>query len=142
MTECEGEYLLLCRLRALEHRDDRAFAHYRYPIAHPDNLQQLGRNHDDGHSTLGEIAHQPMNLSLRADIDALRRLVEYEHRWLCREPTPKRHLLLITSRQSACRSEERMRLDSQLRSERRSYVVFGLEIEEAASRDPPQTRER
>ena len=34
-----------------------------------------------------------------------------------------------------------MRLDSQLRSVRRSYVVFGLEIEETVSRDPPQTRE-
>src|SRR5262245_5498865 len=52
-----------------------------------------------------------MNLRFRADVYALRRLVENEHRWLGGKPPTQRDFLLIAARECRNRSEDTRRLD-------------------------------
>ena len=51
----------------------------------------------------GQLAHQPVDLRLRADVDALRRLVEDDHRRLGRQPPRQRDLLLVAAGEVADR---------------------------------------
>ena len=56
---------------------------------------------------VGQLAHQPVDLALRADVDAARRLVEDHHPGLHRQPLGQHDLLLVAARQGAddaCRS--------------------------------------
>ena len=59
---------------------DRARAHHGDAIAHAEDLGQLRRDHQDRQPALGQLLHQRMNLRLGADVHALRRLVENQHR--------------------------------------------------------------
>ena len=51
-------------------------AHHGDPVAHAENLRQLRRDHEDRQPALGQILDQRVNLRLRSDVHALRRLVE------------------------------------------------------------------
>ena len=55
----------------------------------------------------GQLAHQAVDLGLGAHVDALRRLVEDQHRGLRRQPARERHLLLVAAGEvcrPACRA--------------------------------------
>ena len=54
----------------------RAFAHHHDAVADADHLLHVARDHQDGDAGIGQPAHQAVDLRLRADIDAARRLVE------------------------------------------------------------------
>ena len=58
----------------------------------------------------GELAHQPVDLGLGADVDALRRLVEDQHRRLRRQPAGQRHLLLVAAGEVADRRRRSTRV--------------------------------
>jgi hypothetical protein len=65
---------------------------------------QLGavrRAHDGGRSLRRRQVDEPVDVGLRADIDALRRLVEHEHPWRAAEPAGHHDLLLVAARQLA-----------------------------------------
>jgi len=68
-------------------------------VGHAEHLGQLGRDHDDREALLRQLLHQGVNLRLRADVDALGRLVQDEHLRLRGQPARQRHLLLIATRQ-------------------------------------------
>ena len=58
----------------------------------------------------GQLAHQPVDLGLGADVDALRRLVEDQHARLRRQPAGQRDLLLVAAGEVADRRVERRRV--------------------------------
>ena len=69
---------------------DRARVHDRDPVAHPQNLRQLRRNHDDRHALLRQIHHDPVDLRFRPDVHTLRRLVQNQHLGVDGQPTRER----------------------------------------------------
>ena len=111
MAQGQRQDLLLRRLGAIEHADNRAAAHHCDAVAHAEDLRQLGRDHQDGQPARGQLAHQPMNLGLGADVDALCWLVEDQDRGFGRQPAGEGDLLLIAARQVADRRLDRRRLD-------------------------------
>ena len=62
---------------------------------------QLRRDHDDRQAAFGQRLHQRVDLRLRPDVHALRRLVEDEDRGPDRQPARERDLLLVAARQRA-----------------------------------------
>ena len=75
--------MIVCSLNALavEETGDAAFMHHRDPVADPDDLLHVAGDHQDGDAAVGQLAHQPVDLVLGADVDAARRLVEDQHAW-------------------------------------------------------------
>lgn len=57
-----------------------AGAHHSNAVAQPDQLHQLGRNHDDGQPSRGELLDQVINFALGANIDATRRFIQHDNR--------------------------------------------------------------
>src|SRR5258707_4699940 len=57
---------------------DAAFAHDDDSMAHPQDLWQFGRDHDDRLALIGQIVQQSIDLALRPDINATSWLVEDE----------------------------------------------------------------
>jgi hypothetical protein len=84
---------------ALQRRHDGAAREHRDAVAHADDLGQLARNHHDGLALLCELAHEPVDLGLRAHVDTARGLVEDQHLAVVAEPARNHHLLLVSARQ-------------------------------------------
>ena len=103
-------------------------------VAHPQDLGELGADHQDGHALVGEIDHQAMDLGLGPHVHALRGLVEDQHRGPRREPSSQSDLLLIAARQVPHRRLEGRRLDREASRERSGYLTLATKIEEAMSR--------
>ena len=78
----------------------RAAAHHGDAVAHAERLRQVAGDHQHGETLLREPADDLVNLGLRADIHALRRLVEDEQLRLRREPAGERDFLLIAAAQA------------------------------------------
>src|SRR5215471_14430825 len=64
------------RLRAFEFTADAPFAHHENAIAEPEDLGELGRNHDDGRAARDQLAYEPVDLDLASHVDPTGRLVE------------------------------------------------------------------
>ena len=94
---------------AVELADDRSAVHHGDPVAHAEDLGQLGRDHHDRESAGGEVAHEPVDLGLGADVHALGRLVEDQDRGRAGQPAGERDFLLVAAGQVAHRSFERRR---------------------------------
>ena len=122
--------------------DDRAAVHDGDPVAHAENLGQLGRDHQDRQPASGQLAHEPVDLGLGSDVDPLGRLVENEQRRLRRQPASQRHLLLVAAREVAHARFERGRLDPELADKPRGDVALVAEVEEPEPRDGAQGRQR
>ena len=90
---------------------DPALAHHEDPVAHPQDLGQLRRDHHDRLALGGQIVEQSVDLGLRPDIDAARRLVEDQDVGVAREPLRDDDLLLVAARQVAGLLTHRGRLD-------------------------------
>ena len=69
------------------------------PVAHRQHLGEVGGDQDDGDAGAGELADELMDIGLGADVDASRRLVEDQDRWLDVEPLGEHHLLLVAAGQ-------------------------------------------
>ena len=76
-----------------------ALAHDGDPVAHAQDLRQLGRDHDDRLALGREVVQQLVDLVLRADVDAARRLVEDQDLAVPREPLRDDDLLLVAAGQ-------------------------------------------
>src|SRR5687767_4651356 len=74
----------------------RSAAHHANPIAHADNLEEVAGNQKHSDAVMREAAYNLVDFALRADVDALRWLVEDENLRPGREPAGEGHLLLIT----------------------------------------------
>ena len=64
-----------------------------------------------------QLAHEPVDLGLGADVDPLGRLVKDEHRGVGRQPPRQRHFLLVSPREVAHARCERRGFDSELPDE-------------------------
>jgi hypothetical protein len=53
-----------------------AFVHHHDAIAHAQYFGQLRRNHQHRDPLTGELAHESVDLGLRADVDAARGFIE------------------------------------------------------------------
>src|SRR4051812_7033826 len=97
----EPEDPLLAELARLELADDLTRAHDEDTVAHRDHLGKLRRDQQPPGAVLDELVDQPVDLELRADVDAARRLVEDDDlgSGLTHEPLPERHLLLVAAAQ-------------------------------------------
>ncbi len=98
---------------AVHRGDDGAAVHDGDPVAHAEDLGQLGRDHQDRQALGGQLAHQSVDLGLGADVDALRRLVEDQQARARGQPPRQRDLLLVAAREVADRGVEVGRLDPQ-----------------------------
>ena len=68
-----------------------------YVIAHIDDLRQLAGYHDNGDTRLRQLINNGINLKLRIDIDASRRLVQNQDIRLDCQPFSKDNLLLVSA---------------------------------------------
>ena len=73
--------------------------HNQNAVTHPENLREVGRDQDDPDSLPGKITHQPMDLGLCSDIDALGWLIQDQNTRTGGEPACESHLLLIAPRE-------------------------------------------
>lgn len=96
-TKSNGDDPFRCCFGAFEGRADATATHDRYPVAHAKYLRKFGRDHQNSHPGRGQLTHQEVNLRLCPDIDALRRFVKDQNRWVCCQPSGKGDLLLIAS---------------------------------------------
>src|SRR2546423_1195701 len=97
---------------------------------------------ETGGAWTGEPVDDRVDLSLRADVHALRRLVEDQDRRLDREPPRERDLLLIAAAQRFDRRVDRRRPDREIANRALARPPFGGDVDHAARRDAIEARER
>src|SRR6185503_17892250 len=74
-----AHHALLVGLRLRQLAGQPALVHHEHAVGHAEDLGQLARDHQDRDAAPGELAQQAVDLGLRADVDAARRLVDDEH---------------------------------------------------------------
>ena len=99
------------RARCTPH--DGALVHHGHAVADADHLLHVAGDHQDGDAAVGEGPHQVVDLVLRADVDAARRLVEDHHLGPHREPFGQHDLLLVAARQRGRGGRRGRGLDAQ-----------------------------
>src|SRR4051794_10073765 len=104
---------LLRRVGPRELARQPALVHDEHAIGHPEDLGQLARDHQHRDPAPGELGEQPVDLGLRADVDAARRLVDDEDLRLGREPLRQHDLLLVAAREEPDRVVELVELQLQ-----------------------------
>src|SRR5260370_36215962 len=75
----EGHDLFLSSFVRGQFTRNAAFAHNDDSMAHPQNLWQFGRDHDDCLTPVRQIVKQSIDLALRTHVDATSWLIEDEH---------------------------------------------------------------
>src|SRR5271156_2231590 len=120
----ESEKAMFCDVFALQDRNDPSMTQYDYPVSDLHQLLRLGRGDEDGAAGLGGGAQSLVDVAPRADVDALRRLIEQQHAALPRRVEPARddELLLVAA-------GETLRL--QIHPSRPQIQAFGGLIEDA-----------
>jgi len=97
LPRCRTHDCVLIGLCAGELGGDPALAQHQYPVGHTEDLGQLRGDHQHGET----ICHQPVqdavHLSLGADVDAARRLVDDQQRRAARQPLAEHDLLLVAA---------------------------------------------
>src|SRR3954452_4382930 len=78
---------------------DRAFSEDEDAVHQLDVLVDLGREHHDRHTALGQVDEQLVEVALGADVHPARRVVEQQDPRLGRQPTGHDDLLLVATRQ-------------------------------------------
>src|SRR6185437_11530897 len=64
-----------------------------------EHLIQVARIHDDGAAASRDVANVFVHTRRRANVQAARRILRHEHRWIVLELTRHHELLLIAARQ-------------------------------------------
>ncbi len=100
---------------ACELAHDAAVIHDGDTVAAADQLVIVGRIEQDRRALVGELAQQPVELLLGADIDAARRIVEQDDARLGHQPFGDDDLLLVAARQRRDRIARCADLDLQPR---------------------------
>src|SRR5580693_6214031 len=88
----------LGRILAVDDAGHSTFVHHEDPVAHPQDLRQLRRNHEHRHALHGQLGDQLVDLGLGADVDAPGRLVEDEDLRFGHQPARDQDFLLIAAR--------------------------------------------
>ena len=89
-------------------------AHDDHAVGQAEQLRHVGGDHDDGLAFLRKLGHQLVDLALRADVDAARRLVEDEHVAVAQEPFGNDDLLLVAAGEAADAGADGRRLRADL----------------------------
>src|SRR4051794_37338824 len=100
------QHLVLVR-GAAHLTNDKAIAHDEKAMAEAEELLQLRRDEEDRDAPPGELEKNLVDLLLRADIDAARRLVADQEARVAEEGTAEQHLLLVAARELSHRRRER-----------------------------------
>src|SRR6476619_3487705 len=95
--EAEAEDCGLRDLRPPQLADLPPLAQDDDPVAETDDLLQLGGDDDDAGTALGQAGDQAVDLSLRADVDSDRGLVEHERPCTRHQPLRDQRLLLVAA---------------------------------------------
>ena len=97
---CGGDHhgLLIDRAR-IHFRDKLAFSDNEDAVRNAKHFRQVGRDDQNGQSLVGELSDDAVNLRLRADVHAVRRLIEDENLWPRGEPAGESHLLPVAAGQ-------------------------------------------
>src|SRR3954469_14643997 len=138
----EADDALLVGLRARHLAGQPALVHDEHAVGHAEHLGQLARDHQHREPLAGELAHQPVDLGLRADLDATRGLVDDQHLRPGGQPLPENHLLLVAARQCADAVAEPVVLELQPCSPLLGERVLGAASDQPAARERPQPRHR
>ena len=80
---------------------DPPLAHHQHAVGEPQDLGQLGGDHDDGAALGGQLLDQGVDLGLGADVDAARRLVEQQDLRTRGDPAADDRLLLVAAGEAA-----------------------------------------
>src|SRR5689334_17329915 len=93
----------LVRVRASDLGGDAALVEHDDPVGHREDLGQVAGDQQDRQPGRGELPDDPVDLDLRADVDAPGRFVEDQHMRLRREPLGEHDLLLVPAREGVRR---------------------------------------
>src|SRR5262249_19598404 len=85
------------RLRARDLGRDLALPEDEDPVHQPQEHVDLGRQHHDRDTGAGGLEQHLVDVALRAEVDAARRVVEEQDRRLRRQPPGRHDLLLVTA---------------------------------------------
>ena len=86
------------RFRSGKAGNDAAFAHHVDIVGKSDELFELGRRDNDNAVFLGrDASKQGVDFGLRADVDALRRLLDQKHTGIALKRARDRDLLLVAT---------------------------------------------
>src|SRR5262252_47943 len=106
MVHRRSQDVRLAQLVALQFADDALVAHHVRAIADRDDLGQFGADHQHRSAVGDERRHHPVDLRLRPDVDAARRLVEDEEPGAGGKPLADHHLLLIAAAEIASQASD------------------------------------
>ena len=118
-----------------------AAVHDQDAVAHPEQLRQLRRDHDDPGATRRQAVHQVVNFDFRADVHSSRGLVEDEDAAGAGQPFPEHDLLLIAAAEQPHRLR-RSRLHAQLVDDRRCHLRLTMTRQHAGWRETTAVRKR
>ncbi len=96
---------------SFQRADMGAIAQHDDPIGIGDDLVEFGRNHQQRQAAVAELANEPDDLGMGADIDAARRFVQHQDARRGREPARQQHLLLVAAGQQPDRTLRLRRAD-------------------------------
>src|SRR3989442_3714268 len=125
---------LLVRLCARELRVDNYFMHHPDAIGHPKDFFDLRRDHHSPHPSPRQRDHQVIDLDLRADVDAARRLDHEQHPCAGLQPFGHHDLLLCPAAEVAH--------DLFRRGHRHIEIADGLGDERGLVQPPDEERHR
>src|SRR5215831_20556936 len=106
---------LFARFGAPPNAGQIPFVHHGDAVADTENLFQVAADDDHRRAVGGQLIDQFVNLALRADVDAARRLVEDDHLQFPQQPLRQYDLLLVAAAELRNRRLDRRSLDAQLR---------------------------
>ena len=96
----------LGRVAARELAAHLPFAHHEDAIGERQHLGQIARHHQARHARGRALANDVVDLELRADVDALRRLVEQQHARRVASHLRRDDLLLVAAAQRVRQSRQ------------------------------------
>ncbi len=120
-------------------RSDATVAHDDDPVRHAEDFRNLRGDHDDADALRDQLAHESVDRGLRADVDALGRLVQDDDQRLGCEPLADNDLLLIAARKRADLLDEAGRAEIEFAGIFAGKVELARKIEEAP---PPKATKR
>ena len=120
--------------RAVERADDVPAVHDGDAVAHAEDLGQFGRDHEDRQPSRGELAHEPVDLGLRADVHALGRLVEDQDRRLAASQRASATFCWLPPDRLPTGRVDRRRLDAERATKSVASSRSRREVDQAAAR--------
>ena len=114
---------------------DLALADDDHPIAHADQLRQFGRDDDDSDAVAREIPQDGVDLCLRPDVDAARRLVQEDHLRVDRQQLGEGDLLLVAPGQRRDVLVQVAELEVEVAASALGQLPLAAPVDDAEARD-------